>query len=105
MCSFLMIGYTRTPEAIKNAFTQIILNMLGGIAFLVGLMFLHVNGMSLTISGMIELSGAGTAQSALLVMPVVLLSLAALTKAAQMPFHTWLLGAMVAPTPTSALLH
>ena len=54
---------------------------------------------------MIELSGAGTAQSALLVMPVVLLSLAALTKAAQMPFHTWLLGAMVAPTPTSALLH
>ena len=105
VCSFLMIGYTRTPEAIKNAFTQIILNMLGGIAFLVGLMYLHVNGMPLTISGMIELSGAGTAQSALLVMPVVLLSLAALTKAAQMPFHTWLLGAMVAPTPTSALLH
>ena len=105
VCSFLMIGYTRTPEAIKNAFTQIILNMLGGIAFLAGLMFLHFNGMPLTISGMIELSGAGTAQSALLVMPVVLLSLAALTKAAQMPFHTWLLGAMVAPTPTSALLH
>ena len=105
VCSFLMIGYTRTPEAIKNAFTQIILNMLGGIAFLVGLMFLHVNGMPLTISGMIELSGSGTAQSALLVMPVILLSLAALTKAAQMPFHTWLLGAMVAPTPTSALLH
>lgn len=55
VCSFLMIGYTRTPEAIKNAFTQIILNMLGGIAFLAGLMFLHVNGMPLTISGMIEL--------------------------------------------------
>ena len=57
VCSFLMIGYTRTPEAIKNAFTQIILNMLGGIAFLAGLMYLHVNGMPLTISGMIELSG------------------------------------------------
>ncbi len=35
----------------------------------------------------------------------MLLSVAGLTKAAQMPFHTWLLGAMVAPTPTSALLH
>ena len=81
VCSFLMIGYTRTPEAIKNAFTQIILNMLGGIAFLAGLMFLHVNGMPMTITGMVELAGAGTVQSALLVMPVVLLSLAALTKA------------------------
>ena len=68
-------------------------------------MFLHVNGMPLTISGHDRAFRAGTAQSALLVMPVVLLSLAALTKAAQMPFHTWLLGAMVAPTPTSALLH
>ncbi len=38
VCSFLMIGYTRTPEAIKNAFTQIILNMLGGLAFLVALL-------------------------------------------------------------------
>lgn len=37
--------------------------------------------------------------------PVFLLSLAALTKSAQLPFSSWLLGAMVAPTPTSALLH
>lgn len=61
VCSFLMIGYTRTPEAIKNAFTQIILNMMGGIAFLAGLMYLHVNGMPLTISGMIVASGANRA--------------------------------------------
>ena len=37
--------------------------------------------------------------------PVFLLSLAALTKSAQLPFSSWLLGAMVAATPTSALLH
>lgn len=90
VCSFLMIGHTRTAGAIKNAFAQIILNMLGGIAFLAGLMHLHVSGPPQTITGMVELSAASTAQSALLVVPVVLLSLAALTKmcAATAP-RTW----------------
>jgi ech hydrogenase subunit A len=40
-----------------------------------------------------------------MLVPVALLCIAALIKAAQMPFCTWLLGAMVAPTPSSALLH
>ncbi len=102
-CSFLMIGYTRTEEALKSAFRQIILNMIGGIAFLFALILIHVAGLELSLSGII--ADAGTGAVALLVLPVLLLSVAGLTKAAQMPFHTWLLGAMVAPTPTSALLH
>ena len=38
-------------------------------------------------------------------LPIALLALAGCVKAAQMPFQSWLLGAMVAPTPVSALLH
>ena len=34
VCSFLLIGYTRTEEAMRNAFRQIVMNLVGGIAFL-----------------------------------------------------------------------
>ena len=102
VCSFLLIAYTRTDEAVRNAFRQIIMNMLGGIAFLVALYFSVLNAGTLSFQDFILF---GLDSPWLVAVPVCLLAFAGLTKAAQMPFHTWLLGAMVAPTPTSALLH
>ena len=102
VCSFLLIAYTRTDEAVNNAFRQIIMNMLGGIAFLGALFFAVINAQTLSFQEFV-LFGLGSPW--LVAVPVCLLAFAGLTKAAQMPFHTWLLGAMVAPTPTSALLH
>ena len=52
VCSFLMIGYTRTPEAIKNSFRQIILNMIGGIAFLAALFIIHLWGLPLSLASL-----------------------------------------------------
>ena len=103
VCSFLMIGYTKTDEAIHNSFRQINLNMIGGLAFLAALILIHLSGLPLSLSALTVV--AGSLFSPLLVLPIMLLSIAGLTKAAQMPFQSWLLGAMVAPTPTSALLH
>ena len=99
-CSYLLIGYTKTKEARNNSFRALFINLLGGAAFAAGIIIIGVNRHTLELS-------VFTAQQpdAYLMIPVFLLSLAALTKSAQLPFSSWLLGAMVAPTPTSALLH
>lgn len=102
VCSFLLIGYTRTEEALNNAFRQIIMNLLGGIAFVVALFLCAIQLNTLTFQ---EFLAYGLLAPAAVTLAVVCLAFAGITKAAQMPFHTWLLGAMVAPTPTSALLH
>ena len=101
LCSFVLIGFTRTEEAINNSFRQLILNLIGGIVFLAANIILADQ------CGLLELDALLISDTAdkYILLPVALLCIAGIVKSAQMPFHTWLLGAMVAPTPTSALLH
>jgi len=99
--SFLLIGYTRKEEAVTNSFRALWMNLLGGFGFTVAILysaFVYQNGSLMELISMSE-AKAG------IVIPVACLSFAAFTKSAQMPFSRWLLGAMVAPTPSSALLH
>ena len=100
LCSFLLIGYTKTEEATKNAFTALWMNLIGGVAFVVAILYLATQAGG--IMGLGEVLASG---KAIVLIPVVLIGFAGLTKAAQLPFSSWLVGAMVAPTPVSALLH
>lgn len=94
--SFLLIGYTRTDEAIHNSFKALWMNLLGGLGFAAAIAILAFTGGNVQLSYAVEHGSA---------MVLACLSLAALTKSAQLPFSNWLFGAMVAPTPSSALLH
>ena len=100
VCSFALIAYTRTEEAINNSFRQITLNLIGGLCFIIALVLIGLTDGILELDVLISIGN-----NVALILPITLLCVAGFTKAAQMPFHSWLLGAMVAPTPTSALLH
>jgi ech hydrogenase subunit A len=99
LCSFFLIGYRNDGESQDSAFRALWMNVLGGIAFSAGLAYLSLH------SGIHDLDRMIVAESPEVMIPAVLLAFAGLVKSAQMPFSTWLTGAMVAPTPVSALLH
>ena len=100
LCSFVLIAYNQDEESINNGFRALALNLIGGITFSLAIILLSTK-FDISI-----LSAVGTSSTAAAVaLPVVLLCIAGFAKSAQMPFQSWLLGAMVAPTPVSALLH
>jgi ech hydrogenase subunit A len=101
VCSFLLIGYTKTEEATRNAFHALGMNAIGGVGFALAILY----QLKFSPARTIELDKLITLGPTLALVPAVLISFAGLTKSAQLPFSSWLLGAMVAPTPVSALLH
>ena len=100
-CSFYMIGYSKTEEATRNAFRALGLNLVGGLGFTAAIFYLVFFSKHPTI----ELDALIKAGPAIALLPACLICFAGLAKSAQLPFSSWLLGAMVAPTPVSALLH
>ncbi len=100
-CSFMLIKHDDTEIAVKNATRALWMNMLGGVAFVFALVIFRSQGLPLSLQEIITTESA----SKLILLPIGLLCFAGFTKAAQVPFQSWLCGAMVAPTPISALLH
>ncbi len=105
LCSFMLIGHDDTEIARKNSERALWMNVVGGAAFLFAVIILYKVAGTLSLQDLLargpELAVAGGA----VLIPMFLLVFAGMTKAAQAPFQSWLTGAMVAPTPVSALLH
>lgn len=97
--SFVLISYNGDEEAYKSGFRALFLNLIGGISFSLGIILFKEMG------GIESLRQIISGRETIYTLPVVLLCIAGFTKSAQFPFQSWLLGAMVAPTPVSALLH
>ncbi|KNY29684.1 NADH-quinone oxidoreductase subunit L [Pseudobacteroides cellulosolvens] len=104
LCSFLLISHDGNEQSIKNATRALIINMVGGVAFILGIIAIYQVKNTLAIdkiASVESLADVGT----ILPLGLGLLCFAGFTKSAQFPFQSWLLGAMVAPTPVSAMLH
>lgn len=101
LCSFLLIGHDRTAEAKESAYRALWMNAMGGCLLHAGIILIQKQHGLADISQLVSPAlWTGTS-----LLPIALLAAAGCVKAAQMPFQPWLLGAMVAPTPVSALLH
>ncbi|OGV51282.1 MAG: hypothetical protein A2X49_03715 [Lentisphaerae bacterium GWF2_52_8] len=99
LCSFIMIGYNCSPEAENNSFRALWMLLLGGLGFAATIIYCSEKLQTIDLFEVLK-NPAG-----MIMIPILLICFAGMNKAAQFPFSSWLLGAMVAPTPSSALLH
>ena len=100
--SFLLIGYEDEKQSARSAALQaLLITGAGGLAMLAGLVMLSIEAETTSLTQILADPPIGGAVDAALVLVLI----GAFTKSAQAPFHSWLPGAMAAPTPVSAYLH
>jgi len=100
--SYLLIGhYTGRKESRGAALQALTVTTFGGLAMLVGLIILTVDGGTSSLSELVAQPVTGLAGE----WAIALVLVGAISKSALVPFHFWLPAAMAAPTPVSAYLH
>ncbi len=100
LSSFLLIRFRMDEISMGNALRALWMNQIGGVAIILGLIISSLTLGTISFSEILNAEFGGLA-----FLSVALFSIAAMVKGAQIPFDKWLLGAMVAPTPVSAILH
>lgn len=99
--SYLLIGHwTNRPDAAHASKKAFIINRIGDVGFLAGLLIIWTNANTLCLFPLEE-SGSFSWQTA----AALCLFCGAIGKSAQFPLFTWLPDAMAGPTPVSALIH
>lgn len=102
LASYLFIRFRRDQDSKQNALTALWMNQIGGVAILSAIVYTVLSAEYQEPSFSNLLAKVPTVG---ILIPFALLAVAGLVKGAQYPFSKWLIGAMVAPTPVSALLH
>lgn len=97
--SFLLIRFRGDENAKINANRALWMNQIGGVAILLGTYYGIEFYNTYYFNNLIENANP------MFLLPFAFISMAAFVKGASIPFEKWLLGAMVAPTPVSAMLH
>jgi NADH-quinone oxidoreductase subunit L len=102
--SYMLIGhYLDTDEAAAASKKAFIVNRIGDLGFLVGIVYAYWHFGTTNLEAM----GAAVALDGSLINWVIaaLLMCGFIGKSAQFPLHVWLPDAMAGPTPVSALIH
>lgn len=104
LCSYLLIGFWfKNPEYNQAANKAFIMNRIGDLGLLIGVILIYMNCGSLAYA---EVFAKAPGLNADLVTAItLLLFVGAMGKSAQIPLFTWLPDAMAGPTPVSALIH
>ncbi len=104
LSSYLLIGFwfprRSASLAAKKAF---IVNRVGDVGFILGIMLIWVNLHTLNVQDV--LAGIGGLDPTTKSWIALLVLCGAVGKSAQFPLHVWLPDAMEGPTPVSALIH
>jgi NADH-quinone oxidoreductase subunit L len=106
LCSYLLIGFWfKNPEYNKAANKAFIMNRIGDLGFLLGIILIYITFGSTSFSVIFPSAGAFPTNQPVMVAITMLLFVGAMGKSAQIPLYTWLPDAMAGPTPVSALIH
>jgi NADH-quinone oxidoreductase subunit L len=104
LCSYLLIGFWyRKRSAALAAKKAFIVNRVGAVGFVLGIMLIFVTLGTLDIREVID--RIGTVEPVTVTIIALLIFAGAMGKSAQFPLHVWLPDAMEGPTPVSALIH